>query len=101
MPLRLSAEPFTASGGMAGGGARKLLGAPTLSPLQIVIREAGQNSWDQKRSGRTVRFEVRLRRPDKAQWKAIRGEIFAELPESRASRAALEAALGAKRPMLL
>lgn len=101
MPLKLSAEPFAASGGMAGEGARKLLGAPTLSPLQIVVREAGQNSWDARRDNGRVRFEIKLRQPDKAQWKALQREIFAELPESAGSRDALEKALGATRPLLL
>lgn len=86
---------------MAGEGARRLLGAPTLGPLQIVVREAGQNSWDARRNGHRVRFEIRLRRPDRAQWKALREEIFAELPQSAASRSALQSALGSARPLLL
>ncbi|RZJ40162.1 MAG: hypothetical protein EON87_18615, partial [Brevundimonas sp.] len=60
MPLDLFSEPFAPSGGLAGDGARKLLGAPSLTQLQTLLREAGQNSWDASR-GEAIRISIRLR----------------------------------------
>lgn len=101
MPLKISAEPFAASGGMAGEGARKLLGAPSLGPLQIVVREAGQNSWDARRKNKCVRFQISLRRPDQAQWDTLRNEVFEERPDSTASRNRLHQTLDSAPPLLL
>lgn len=100
MPLSLSTEPYPRSGGLSGEGARRLLGVPALTPLQTVIREAGQNSWDARR-GDNIRFDVNLRRPDEGQWRYLREEILAELPQSDPSRRRTADALSAKTPMLL
>ncbi len=101
MQLTMAAERFAASGGMAGEGARKLLGAPTLGPLQIVVREAGQNSWDARRNGKRVRFHIRLRRPDQAQWAALKNEVFSIRPDSPESRSKLRRTLDSEPPLLL
>lgn len=101
LPLTMSAERFAASGGMAGDGARKLLGAPTLGPLQIVVREAGQNSWDARRDGKRVRLQISLRRPDSAQWDVLRSEVFRTRPQSAESRARLQQTLDSEPPLLL
>ena len=45
-PLNLHAECFAAAGGMAADGMKKLLGTPTLSLLETVVRETVQNTWD-------------------------------------------------------
>lgn len=100
MPLSLSTEPYPRSGGLSGEGARRLLGVPALTPLQTVIREAGQNSWDARR-GENIRFDVNLRRPDESQWRYLREEILAELPSSDASRKRISDSLNAETPMLL
>jgi len=100
VPLTLSTEPYPRSGGLSGEGARRLLGVPALTPLQTVIREAGQNSWDARR-GSTVRFDVHLRRPEIAQWNYLRTEILGELPLSLSSRTALDEALSGPEQMVL
>lgn len=101
MPLKLSAEPFGPFGGMAGDGARKLLGAPPLTPLQAVIRESGQNSWDARRGASCVRFEVRLRNLTPSEATVLREQVFAELPVSPASRGPLRGFLDGGRQLVL
>ena len=44
--IRLHSEPFSRDGNIAADGAARLLGQPALSPLELVIRESIQNSWD-------------------------------------------------------
>ena len=60
--LRLHAETFPPSGGMAADGMKRLLGNPTLSVLQTVVREAVQNSWDARLADGGVGFHISLRR---------------------------------------
>ncbi|NEX92969.1 hypothetical protein [Caulobacter sp. 17J65-9] len=91
MPLDLSSEPFPANGAIAGEGARKLLGTPTLTLLQTLARESGQNAWDARASD-SVRMQVRLRTLDEAQAACLRSEILANLPESTHSHDLLEPA---------
>jgi hypothetical protein len=42
-------EPYPATGGIASEGIRNLLGRPALEPLELLVRESIQNSWDAKR----------------------------------------------------
>ena len=50
-----------AAGGMAAEGVRNLLGRPKLEPLELLVREAIQNSWDAKIDGPDpMRVEVAL-----------------------------------------
>jgi hypothetical protein len=42
----------------------RLLGATELSPLEVVVRETAQNSWDARREGVRPRFGVNLRQVD-------------------------------------
>ena len=44
--IHLHSEPFSRDGNIAADGAARLLGQPALSPLELVIRESIQNSWD-------------------------------------------------------
>ncbi len=101
MPLTLSAERFPASGGMAGKGARKLLGASSLDRLETVIREAGQNARDAGLPGASVAFHVSLRRLTPAQRDVLAGEVLAQPPQSTVSRNLLNTALSAPAPVLL
>lgn len=84
MPLDLSSEPFAASGGFAGEGARRLMGAPELTVLQTVLRESGQNSWDACEDD-TVRMRISLRTLTSAQADFLRTELLATLPEGDAA----------------
>lgn len=55
--LDLVSERVSRTGGITGSGAKVLLGAPHLRSLEMVIREAVQNSWDAA-TGQQVTFGV-------------------------------------------
>jgi hypothetical protein len=59
-PLELHSEPYGSTGNI-GENFRRLLGAPTLDPLQTVIREAVQNIADAARPGVGPEILIRLR----------------------------------------
>jgi hypothetical protein len=44
--LTVESETIGRTGGITGSGAKKVLGAPHIDSLEVVIREAVQNSWD-------------------------------------------------------
>jgi hypothetical protein len=44
--LRLDAEKYGERGGITGKGASRVLSGTQLNPLEVVVREAIQNSWD-------------------------------------------------------
>lgn len=79
MPLELYSEPFAPSGGLAGEGARRLLGAPSLTQLQTLLREAGQNSWDARR-GDAIRISIRIRTLTVEEAAVLGGQVFAAMP---------------------
>lgn len=57
MRLDYHAEKVTDYGGITGDGLGNLLGAPKLEPLELLVREAVQNSWDaRKHDDRDVEF---------------------------------------------
>lgn len=102
MPLDLSSEPFAASGGLAGDGARKLMGAPTLTILQTVLRESGQNSWDARWTGSlAIRIGITLRTLTDSQTRFLREEILRDLPACEVSRAQLLPLLEGPPPTVL
>ena len=49
MRLDYHAEVVSDYGGITGDGLGNLLGAPKLEPLELLVREAVQNSWDARR----------------------------------------------------
>lgn len=57
MRLTLASETIGRTGGITGSGARKVLGAPHIDSLEVVIREAVQNSWD-ARERTSIQFGV-------------------------------------------
>ena len=46
MKLSLQSEEYPPTGGMGARGVKKSLGKPKLHPLELMVREAAQNSWD-------------------------------------------------------
>jgi hypothetical protein len=82
--IRLHSEPYGRDGNLAADGAARLLGQPALSPLELLIRETLQNSWDASLGceGSPV-FRIRVRRLKSDQLEAMR-EFFSELPPSDA-----------------
>lgn len=78
--IRLHSEPYSRDGNLAADGAIRLLGQPALSPLELVIRETVQNSWDASLGCEGIpRYIVRVRCLDELQQEAIRG-FFSQLP---------------------
>ena len=52
-------EKYSATGNIAGKGNQKLLGKPTLDPLELMVREAVQNSWDARKSDKEqIEFSI-------------------------------------------
>lgn len=62
-PLSWFSKQFKA-GDMDGTGGDRLLGRTDLSPLEVLIRETAQNSWDARTNKRSPRYGVHLRRVD-------------------------------------
>ncbi|MET7757838.1 hypothetical protein ABZT27_24520 [Streptomyces sp. NPDC005389] len=60
------AQPSAPEGASRGEGIRKQLGRPDLDPLQVLVREAAQNTWDARLSTLEVGFDVALTKPDQS-----------------------------------
>lgn len=78
---------------------RRLMGAPTLSLLQTVIRESLQNSCDAVAEGQRVQALVRLRKLRAAEVAGLR-EVLSPLPDGP-SREPLETFLGSDSPVVM
>src|SRR5690606_15863135 len=90
--LELYSEPYGSTGNI-GENFRRLLGAPSLDPLQTVIREAVQNIADAAKLGTGPEIFIRIRTLDAAQRGALRERVFSSLPEETSSREQILAAL--------
>lgn len=78
--IRLHSEPFSRNGNIAADGAARLLGQPALSPLELVIRESIQNSWDASlETEGTPRYSIRIRHLESSQMDAM-CSFFEQLP---------------------
>jgi hypothetical protein len=67
---------------MAADGIQRLLGAPNLNPLQILIRETVQNSWDAgKDISGPVGYLLRFRQLSSSEHKALKEIVFDDLPK--------------------
>lgn len=74
-------EPFTATGGAAAEGILNQLGRPHIHPLEVLVREAVQNSWDARRDDEpTVAVEISRYRLSQAQATVLRQELLADPP---------------------
>lgn len=98
--LTLHTEPYGTTGNI-GENFLRLLGSPSLSKLQTVVREAVQNIADAAKLGRGPEIEIRVRKLSAAQLSCFRDELLAELPEERTSRANLRRFLDAREPVVL
>lgn len=82
--IRLHSEPFSRDGNIAADGAARLLGQPALSPLELVIRETIQNSWDASlQTEGTPSYSIRIRHLETSQMDAMRS-FFQHLPPETA-----------------
>jgi len=64
-------------GDMDSTGGERLLGRTSLSPLEILIRETAQNSWDARLDNRRPAYGIHLRRID---WR-LRSDLSELLPD--------------------
>jgi hypothetical protein len=101
MSLALHSEPYAATGNIGDGGFSRLLGAPSIEVLQLVVREALQNSCDAAKLGRGPEIVVRLRTLDADELVCLRQRIFQDLPFIAASRTALKAFLDSPEPRVM
>ncbi len=99
--LTLQSEKYSATGNLAAEGFRKLLGAPGLNLLQMVVREAVQNCCDAAKSGSGPEIHFRLRRLNENQLLAMRHNVFHDLPRSSTSEAQLRGFLEQDEPWVL
>lgn len=99
--LDLFSEPYAPTGNMGDGGFERLLGAPRLDGLQLVLREAIQNSCDAAKLGTGPRILIRLRTLTPDQVAVLRNQVLAELPFISSSADALTAFLDAETPRVL
>lgn len=82
IPIHLHSEPYSRDGNIAADGAIRLLGQPALTPLELLIREALQNSWDASLGFDGVPvFTIRVRELQAEEHAAMR-LFFSELPPS-------------------
>jgi hypothetical protein len=77
-PLDLQSEQFAATGGAAAEGISKQLGRPRMDRLEILVREAVQNSWDARASGEpVVQFGISCWTATREQQTVLLQEVFA------------------------
>lgn len=98
--LHLFSEPYGSTGNM-GENFRRLLGAPTLDPLQTVIRESLQNIADAARLGVGPEIQIRLRRLTAHQKSVLASEVLGTLPIEPRSRDGLKAMLSQQEPVVM
>ncbi len=77
--MQLHSEPYGSTGNI-GENFRRLLGAPTLDPLQTVIRESVQNIADAAKLGKGPEMLIRIRTLEAAQRDILEHHVLAELP---------------------
>ena len=75
-------EKYSATGNIAGKGNQKLLGKPTLDPLELMVREAVQNSWDARKSDKEqIEFSIHLNKFNENESEFLKNNFFKEGPE--------------------
>lgn len=99
-PLELHSEPYGSTGNI-GENFRRLLGAPTLDPLQTVIRESVQNIADAARPGVGPEILIRLRTLSDTQRDILRSVVLADVPEEPGSSATISNFLDAESAVVL
>lgn len=99
-PLRLHSEPYGSTGNI-GENFRRLLGAPSMDPLQTVIREAVQNVADAAKLGTGPEIFIRIRRLAHHQIAVLREKFFSDLPVEGKSRTHLDEFLAREEPVVM
>ena len=75
------AEKYSATGNIGAKGFKKALGKPTLDPLELMIREVVQNSWDAKLPNKEqIDFSIYLNKFDQTKAEYLKNVFFREGP---------------------
>ena len=90
--LDIQSEKYGATGNI-GENLQRLLGAPTLDPLQTVIREAVQNIADAATPSNGPEIEIRLRRLTRNQQETLGSRVLSELPQESHSNSLIASML--------
>ena len=99
--LDLHSEPYGSTGNI-GENFRRVLGAPTLDPLQTLVREAVQNIADAAKLGAGPRIFIRLRTLCKSQLLALREYVLADnLPEESTYSRRIQVFLDSDSPVVM
>lgn len=99
-PFGIFSEPFGSTGNI-GDNIRRLLGAPTLDPLQTVIRESLQNIADAAKLGAGPRIEIRIRRLTTSQRQVLEANVITSLPAAEQSKNLLRESLSQKELIVM
>ena len=100
IPFQLFSEPYGSTGNI-GDNVRRLLGAPTLDPLQTVIRESLQNIADAAKLGVGPRIDIKIRRLTEEQKFALDSKVITSLPAAGQSRTVLRESLSQKELVVM
>ena len=101
MTINIFSEPFPNSGAMPGEGATKLLGL-SLTPLEILLRETLQNSWDASIEQHSKpSFEINLRLLKVNESIALKNFFYELPPNDSKERLVLEKFLNKKYQLIL
>jgi len=84
--INIYSEPFRRDGNISAEGASKLLGRPSLSPLELLLRETLQNSWDASlgENNDVPSFKIRIRKLNESE-KLKFESFFSDLPSIEAN----------------
>lgn len=96
----LHSEPYGTTGNI-GENFLRLLGSPSLSQLQTVIREAVQNIADAAKLGSGPEILIRIRKLKEDETTCFREQLLAELPEESTSKESLRRFLDSPEPVVL
>ena len=98
--LALHSEPYGTTGNI-GSNVRRLLGTPSLEPLQTLVRESVQNIADAARLGVRARILFRIRTLRDAERMVMTEHVLTRLPREEGSRGKLQAFLACKEPVVM
>lgn len=99
-PLHIFSEPYGTTGNI-GDNFRRLLGAPTLDPLQTVIRESIQNIADAAKLGLGPDIYIRIRKLNEQQVFVLANTVLKDLPNEVRSQKEFGLLLSQKEPVVM
>ena len=98
---QIYSEPFPEMGSISGEGATKLLGQ-ALTPLELLLRETIQNSWDASEGeSAQTRFEIRLRFLKANEKTTLKNFLFELPPNNSQDRSILEEFLNKDNQLIM